>query len=74
VLLRCSFCGKTQKQVLKLIAGPGVYICDECVALCIEIIAEEVAEDLGEQVAASARRVSDSLDELLALLLGRRDG
>src|SRR6202165_386494 len=40
-LLKCSFCGKTQKQVKKLIAGPGVYICDECIDLCNDIIAEE---------------------------------
>ena len=38
-LLKCSFCGKSQKQVKKLIAGPGVYICDECIDLCNEIIA-----------------------------------
>ncbi|HEC10607.1 MAG TPA: ATP-dependent Clp protease ATP-binding subunit ClpX [Acidimicrobiales bacterium] len=44
-LLKCSFCGKTQKQVKKLIAGPGVYICDECIDLCNEIIEEELAED-----------------------------
>ena len=37
-LLKCSFCGKSQKQVKKLIAGPGVYICDECIDLCNEII------------------------------------
>jgi len=37
-LLKCSFCGKSQKQVKMLIAGPGVYICDECVDLCNEII------------------------------------
>ncbi len=43
-LLKCSFCGKTQKQVKKLIAGPGVYICDECIELCNEIIIEELAE------------------------------
>ncbi len=43
-LLKCSFCGKSQKQVKKLIAGPGVYICDECVELCNEIIDEELAE------------------------------
>jgi len=43
-LLKCSFCGKTQKQVKKLIAGPGVYICDECIDLCNEIIEEEFAE------------------------------
>ena len=39
--LKCSFCGKSQKQVIKLIAGPGVYICDECIELCTEIIEEE---------------------------------
>ena len=43
-LLKCSFCGKSQKQVKKLIAGPGVYICDECIDLCNEIIEEELAE------------------------------
>jgi ATP-dependent Clp protease ATP-binding subunit ClpX len=51
-LLKCSFCGKSQKQVKKLIAGPGVYICDECIDLCNEIIEEELTEastsDLGE--------------------------
>ena len=46
-LLKCSFCGKSQKQVKKLIAGPGVYICDECIDLCNEIIEEELA-DTGE--------------------------
>nr|WP_202544297.1 ATP-dependent Clp protease ATP-binding subunit ClpX [Streptomyces sp. SID8382] len=43
-MLKCSFCGKSQKQVKKLIAGPGVYICDECIDLCNEIIEEELAE------------------------------
>ncbi|GIU85258.1 MAG: ATP-dependent Clp protease ATP-binding subunit ClpX [Acidimicrobiales bacterium] len=43
-LLKCSFCGKSQKQVRKLIAGPGVYICDECIELCNEILDEELAE------------------------------
>jgi ATP-dependent Clp protease ATP-binding subunit ClpX len=43
-LLKCSFCGKSQKQVQQLIAGPGVYICDECVELCNEIIEERLAE------------------------------
>jgi ATP-dependent Clp protease ATP-binding subunit ClpX len=52
-LLKCSFCGKSQKQVKKLIAGPGVYICDECIDLCNEIIEEELSE--GSEV---------SLDEL----------
>lgn len=45
--LKCSFCGKTQEQVKKLVAGPGVYICDECIELCNEIIEEELAEDIG---------------------------
>jgi ATP-dependent Clp protease ATP-binding subunit ClpX len=43
-LLKCSFCGKSQKQVKKMIAGPGVYICDECIELCNEIIEEELAD------------------------------
>lgn len=43
--LKCSFCGKTQEQVRKLVAGPGVYICDECIELCNEIIEEEIGED-----------------------------
>ena len=40
--LKCSFCGKNQEQVKRLIAGPNVYICDECVELCDEIIQEEI--------------------------------
>ena len=43
-LFKCSFCGKSQKQVQQLIAGPAVYICDECVELCNEIIEERLAE------------------------------
>jgi ATP-dependent Clp protease ATP-binding subunit ClpX len=43
-LVKCSFCGKSQKQVKKLIAGPGVYICDECIELCNDIIAEELSD------------------------------
>jgi ATP-dependent Clp protease ATP-binding subunit ClpX len=46
-LLKCSFCGKSQKQAKKLIAGPGVYICDECIDLCNEIIEEELAGPAG---------------------------
>ena len=40
--LRCSFCGKSQDKVVRLVAGPGVYICNECVDLCTQIIAEEL--------------------------------
>jgi len=50
-LLKCSFCGKSQKQVKKLIAGPGVYICDECIDLCNEIIEEELSETPGGELA-----------------------
>ncbi|MFC7789519.1 ATP-dependent Clp protease ATP-binding subunit ClpX [Microbacterium sp. MAHUQ-60] len=50
-LFKCSFCGKSQKQVQQLIAGPGVYICDECVELCNEIIEERMAEAGGGPVA-----------------------
>jgi ATP-dependent Clp protease ATP-binding subunit ClpX len=49
-LLKCSFCGKSQKQVKKLIAGPGVYICDECIDLCNEIIEEELSEPVDLQL------------------------
>ncbi len=44
--LKCSFCGKVQDQVKKLVAGPGVYICDECIELCNEIIEEELHDDV----------------------------
>ena len=45
---RCSFCGKSQEEVKKLIAGPSVYICDECIELCNEIMVEEWAQEKGE--------------------------
>lgn len=48
--LKCSFCGKTQEQVKKLVAGPGVYICDECIELCNEIIEEELQDDVGSEI------------------------
>jgi ATP-dependent Clp protease ATP-binding subunit ClpX len=48
--LKCSFCGKGQRQVRKLIAGPGVYICDECIDLCNEIVDEELAEETADLV------------------------
>jgi ATP-dependent Clp protease ATP-binding subunit ClpX len=54
--LKCSFCGKSQEQVRKLIAGPGVYICDECVDLCNEILDEELFETGGPQPAAPTSR------------------
>ena len=66
-LLKCSFCGKSQKQVQQLIAGPGVYICDECVELCNEIIEERQAEKAGEGVAdfdlPKPKEIFDFLEE-----------
>ena len=65
--LKCSFCSKPQDEVKKLVAGPGVYICDECVALCIEIIEEEAAtvqsSDAGPVELPKPREISDFLDE-----------
>ena len=48
--LKCSFCGKMQDQVRKLVAGPGVYICDECIELCNEILEEELSDDFGHEI------------------------
>ena len=64
-LLKCSFCGKSQKQVKKLIAGPGVYVCDECIELCNEIIDEEFAEtgDVRFEELPTPREIRTFLDE-----------
>ena len=64
-LLKCSFCGKSQKQVKKLIAGPGVYICDECIDLCNEIIEEELGEsvNLGWDELPKPREIYSFLDQ-----------
>lgn len=64
-LLKCSFCGKSQKQVKKLIAGPGVYICDECIDLCNEIIEEELSEssDLKWDELPKPREIYEFLDQ-----------
>jgi ATP-dependent Clp protease ATP-binding subunit ClpX len=66
-LLKCSFCGKSQKQVKKLIAGPGVYICDECIDLCNEIIEEELAEtsELGLDDLPKPREIYDFLQQFV---------
>ncbi len=63
-LLKCSFCGKSQKQVKKLIAGPGVYICDECIDLCNEIIEEELNDsvDMPFEELPKPREIYDFLD------------
>lgn len=66
-LLKCSFCGKSQKQVQQLIAGPQIYICDECVGLCNEIIEERLAESSSSEVDEftlhKPREIADFLDE-----------
>ena len=66
-LLKCSFCGKSQKQVQQLIAGPGVYICDECVELCNEIIDERQSETKGQASAdfdlPKPKEIYDFLEE-----------
>ncbi|MDQ3645836.1 MAG: ATP-dependent Clp protease ATP-binding subunit ClpX [Actinomycetota bacterium] len=66
-LLKCSFCGKSQKQVKKLIAGPGVYICDECIDLCNEIIEEELAEtpDLKLEDLPKPREIYEFLNDYI---------
>jgi ATP-dependent Clp protease ATP-binding subunit ClpX len=66
-LLKCSFCGKSQKQVKKLIAGPGVYICDECIDLCNEIIEEELAEgsELSFDDLLKPREIYDFLNDYI---------
>jgi ATP-dependent Clp protease ATP-binding subunit ClpX len=64
-LVKCSFCGKSQKAVKKLIAGPGVYICDECIELCNEIIDEEFAQaaEVGMGALPIPRDIRAFLDE-----------
>ncbi len=71
-LLKCSFCGKSQKQVKKLIAGPGVYICDECIDLCNEIIEEELA-DAGEVKLDELPKPSEIHDFLETYVIGQDD-
>jgi len=63
--LKCSFCGKSQEQVRKLVAGPGVYICDECIELCNEIIEEELSEEAAVDIQSvpKPREIKSILDE-----------
>lgn len=66
--LKCSFCGKSQKQVIKLIAGPGVYICDECIELCTEIIEEEkidTIDNIDEVNLPLPKEINHSLNEFV---------
>ena len=70
--LRCSFCGKSQEQVKRLIAGPNVYICDECVELCQEIIKEEFEEIIDTEITGlpKPKEIKDYLDEYV---IGQED-
>ena len=63
--LKCSFCGKSQDQVRKLVAGPGVYICDECIELCNEIVEEELGgeEELDLENLPKPQEINAILDE-----------
>jgi len=63
--LKCSFCGKAQDQVKRLVAGPGVYICDECIELCNEIIEEELSEEAEVKIKdiPKPRQIKEALDE-----------
>ena len=63
--LKCSFCGKLQEQVKKRVAGPGVYICDECIELCNEIIEEELSEDINVELhdVPKPKEIKDILDQ-----------
>ncbi|MDN6639232.1 MAG: ATP-dependent Clp protease ATP-binding subunit ClpX [Tetragenococcus sp.] len=63
--VRCSFCGKTQEEVRKIVAGPGVYICDECINLCKDIIDEEFYEDADHEITEvpTPREILDALNE-----------
>src|SRR5699024_11123636 len=69
-LLKCNFCGKSQKQVRKLIAGPGVYICDECIGLCNEIIEEELSESSPEQAELELPKPREIFDFLQEYVVG----
>ncbi|BAS27180.1 ATP-dependent Clp protease ATP-binding subunit ClpX [Limnochorda pilosa] len=70
--LKCSFCGKAQEQVKKLIAGPGVYICDECIELCNEIIEEELNDDVEVELDSLPRpkEIKEILDQYV---IGQED-
>lgn len=70
--LKCSFCGKLQDQVKKLVAGPSVYICDECIELCNEIIEEELNEDLSLEIGdiPKPKEIKEFLDQYV---IGQED-
>lgn len=70
-MLHCSFCGKGQKEVKKLIAGPGVYICDECIDLCNDIITEEQAKNIKETGRLNVPKPQEIMDKLNDYVIGQ---
>ena len=69
--LHCSFCGKGQKEVKKLIAGPGVYICDECIDLCTDIISEEQAKTIKETGKLNVPKPHEIMQKLDDYIIGQ---
>ncbi|MBS3975078.1 MAG: ATP-dependent Clp protease ATP-binding subunit ClpX [Actinobacteria bacterium] len=69
--VKCSFCNKTQRQVRKLIAGPGVYICDECIELCSDIVEEEIVEPPADSFAEELPRPAEIYAELNQYVIGQ---
>ena len=69
--LCCNFCGKSQKEVKKLIAGPGVYICDECIDLCNDIIAEEIDKEVGTSANFTVPKPMDIMSHLSDYVIGQ---
>ena len=73
-VLKCSFCGKTKQQVIKLIAGPGVYICDQCIDLCNKIMVDEVGNGtFGAEIEAAAKNAREAIERLRFLAQRPRD-
>ena len=71
-ILHCSFCGKSQREVNKLIAGPSVYVCNECVNLCNDILAEESKNEPGDKKAAfTLPKPKEILEKLNEYVIGQ---
>jgi hypothetical protein len=68
-MYRCSFCQKSQDEVRKLVAGPTVYICNECIHLCNDIVAEELAEEAGDEESDPARAAASAAPQALATVV-----
>ena len=71
--VHCSFCGKSQDEVRKIVAGPGVYICDECVELCQQIIAQELADDASQKGTFKVPTPAEIMAQLDDYVIGQKD-